>query len=252
VSRRSRGRTGTVGVRATAFLLAGIGAALVLGAVARSGVGPTASFAAAKSYATGMGGLFPDSLAVGSTTASGREGRSSSVDAATALAVGQDGKPVVAGVSGRHGRSQMALARYTTRGSPDRSFGVGGKALTSFGSGTKSSAVARAVALQADGKVVLAGDASGNFALARYTARGRLDPSFGQNGKVVTHFGSRRSVSEVEALAIQPDGKIVAVGGWSGAAGLSRFALARYTSRRRCRFHLTVGTRGRRARRLQT
>ena len=71
------------------------------------------------------------------------------------------------------------------------------------------------------------------FGLARYTARGRLDRSFGQDAKVVTHFGSRRRVSPVEALAIQPNGKIVAAGWWSRAARLSRFALARYTSRGR-------------------
>jgi uncharacterized delta-60 repeat protein len=183
--------------------------------------------------AVGVAFAYPYAVAVGSSRASGREGRSSSVDIAYALAVGRDGKPVVAGLSGKPGGGRMALARYTTRGRLDRSFGVGGKALTSFGSRNK--AEARAVALQADGKVVLAGGVSGDFALARYTARGRLDPSFGQNGKVLTHFGSRRNFSAATALAIQPDGKLVAVGSWfrNPINGPVRFALARYTSRGR-------------------
>jgi uncharacterized delta-60 repeat protein len=184
--------------------------------------------------AVGVAFAYPDAVAVGSSRASGREGRSSSVDIAYALAVGRDGKPVVAGVSGREGRSEMALARYTTRGRLDRSFGVGGKALTSFG--PRNKVEARAVALQVDGKVVLAGGVRfGDFALARYTAHGRLDPSFGQNGKVLTHFGSRRNFSDATALAIQPDGKLVAVGSWfrNPINGPGRFALARYTSRGR-------------------
>jgi hypothetical protein len=55
----------------------------------------------------------PGAVAVGSSSASGREGRSSSVDIAHALAVGRDGKPVVAGLSGKpsEGRRRMALAR---------------------------------------------------------------------------------------------------------------------------------------------
>jgi hypothetical protein len=55
VSRRSRGRPGTGGVRASTALLACIGLALALGAVARSAAGPAPSFAAAKNYATGWG-----------------------------------------------------------------------------------------------------------------------------------------------------------------------------------------------------
>jgi uncharacterized delta-60 repeat protein len=164
----------------------------------------------------------------------------SSIDTAYAVATERDGKVVVVGVSGnrREGGRRMALARYTARGRLDRSLGVGGKALTSFGAGNNSEA--RAVAIQADGKIVLAGSLQPSngrvgFALARYTKRGRLDPSFGQGGKVVTRFGAGRGVSEASALAIQPDGKVVAVGSWyrSPINGPVRFALARFTSRGR-------------------
>ena len=166
-----------------------------------------------------------------------RSSRPSSVDIAYAVAAERDGKLVLAGVSGHQGRRRMALARYTTRGRLDRTFGIGGKVLTSFGSGN---AEARAVAVQADGKIVLAGalepaNGRGGFALARYTSRGRLDPSFGKGGRVVTHFGTGHSLSEAEAFAIQPDGKIVTVGSWYGSPihGPVRFALARYTPRGR-------------------
>jgi uncharacterized delta-60 repeat protein len=176
---------------------------------------------------------YADAEAVGSSSGSGGEGRSSSIDNAYALAAQPDGKLVVAGVSGnrRAGLRRMAVARYTARGRLDRSFGVGGKALTSYGSGNSG---ARAVVLQTDGKIVLAGALEPDrFALARYTRRGRLDPSFGQGGKVVTRFGAGRSVSQAEALAIQPDGKLIALGEWfrSPLNGPSFIALARYTPR---------------------
>src|SRR5205807_2242452 len=110
-------------------------------------------------------------------------------------------------------------------GDLDPSFGTGGRVLTDFGGGDR----ARAVALQADGKIVVAGfpsadfGAGRDFALARSTAGGTLDPSFG-GGRVVTSFGGR---AEAAALALQSDGKIV-VAGFSGASGRHDFALARY------------------------
>ena len=201
--------------RRSAVLLACIGVALALGSVAPAR---------------------PNGLAVDSSVAHAP----SSIDTAYAVATERDGKVVAAGVSGnrREGRRRMALARYTARGGLDRSFGVAGKALTSFGAGNNSEA--RAVAVQADGKIVLAGSLQPTngrvgFALARYTKRGRLDSSFGRGGKVVTRFGAGRGVSQASALAIQPDGKVVAVGSWyrSPINGPVRFALARYTSRGR-------------------
>src|SRR2546422_184614 len=101
-------------------------------------------------------------------------------------------------------------------GDLDATFGTGGRVLTDFGGG----AGARALALQAGGKIVVAGFTSSDFgtrrdfALARYNADGTLDPSFG-GGRVVTNFGGR---AEASALALQSDGKIV-VAGFSGAGG---------------------------------
>jgi uncharacterized delta-60 repeat protein len=97
---------------------------------------------------------------------------------------------------------------------------------------SSSHAGAQALAAQADGKLVAAGwsDAGGKFnrfALARYTNAGRLDPSFGRGGKIVTDFGSGSETSASD-VAIQPDGKIVAVGSGLVGAGPSGFMLARY------------------------
>jgi uncharacterized delta-60 repeat protein len=128
-----------------------------------------------------------------------------------ALAIQADGRIVVA--------AGPAVLRYTPRGRLDRSFGRGGIAT---GGGD-----AAALAIQADGKLVTAGRASGEdagFGLGRYTPRGRLDPSFGSAGKVVTRLGSFAGAS---ALALDRDGKIVA----AGFANVDDFGVARYTAR---------------------
>src|SRR5207245_943210 len=106
-------------------------------------------------------------------------------DEASALALQSDGKIVVAGFSGAGGRQDFALARYNPDGSLDPSFGSGGRVLTDFGGYDEASALA----LQSDGKIVVAGfsDVVGfGFALARYNPDGSLDPSFGSGGRVLT------------------------------------------------------------------
>ena len=103
---------------------------------------------------------------------------------------------------------------------------------------------AAAVAIQPDGKIVAGGQRDGlgstrdpaessDFALARYKPNGRLDPSFGTGGRVLTDFGL--SFDELDALVLQPDGKIVAGGRSSppNHASGTGFALARYNSRGR-------------------
>jgi uncharacterized delta-60 repeat protein len=156
-------------------------------------------------------------------------------DSAYALVLQSDGKIVVAGDSCDNNWEgcDFALARYLPNGTLDPSFGSNGKVLTDFGSGSYD--VAHALALQPDGKIVVAGGsvASGNsdFALARYLPNGTLDASFGSNGKVLTNFGSDSSDSDsANALVLQSDGKIV-VAGYVYAYLSSDFALvalARY------------------------
>ena len=102
-----------------------------------------------------------------------------------------------------------------TDGDLDPTFGVGGVVMTDFNASTD---LANAVALQADGKLVVAGTTyTGNdfsdedFAIARYNADGSLDASFGTNGKVTTDFPGLAAV--ISAVVVQPDGKIVVAGG---------------------------------------
>jgi uncharacterized delta-60 repeat protein len=153
---------------------------------------------------------------------------SGSSDAAYDLAIQPDGKIVVAGNSyGGFGGPDFALARYLPNGTLDPSFGSDGTVHTDFGSDTLDEAYA--LALQPDGKIVVAGYSGLSdrsvFALARYLSNGTLDATFSGDGKVTTAIGSSGSAN---ALAIQPrDGRLV-VAGSSIASGSQDFALARY------------------------
>ena len=149
------------------------------------------------------------------------------IGTASALAVQKDGKILAAVPSYNPSVNPFELVRYTAGGKPDKSFGRGGTVLTDLG----ETAWASAVALQQDGKIVAAGSAGENigagenFALARYTASGKLDASFGSGGKVLTDLGGKDVPS---AVAVQGDGKIV-VAGSIDTGGIS-VALVRYTT----------------------
>jgi uncharacterized delta-60 repeat protein len=153
-------------------------------------------------------------------------------DFANALAIQPDGKIVVAGISDQSGTSfDFALARYNSDGTLDATFNATGKVLTDL-SGAGSADVARALAIQPDGKLVVAGssNASGtsdDFALARYNPDGTLDATFNATGKVLTDLSGSGSADLAYGLAIQSDGTIVAAG-FSIATGNYDFALARY------------------------
>jgi uncharacterized delta-60 repeat protein len=118
------------------------------------------------------------------------------------------------------------VALAVNGGDLDPSFDGDGRLTTDF-SGFGYPDFASAVAIQADGKVVVAGDALGGFALARYNPDGSLDTSFAGDGTRWTLFGSGED-SAASAVAIQADGKIVAVGSWYRGAGNHDFALARF------------------------
>jgi uncharacterized delta-60 repeat protein len=132
-----------------------------------------------------------------------------------------DGKIVVAGnvYVNNSSTREFALARFNTDGSLDATFGSGGVVYTAITGALGDSAEALAVALQSNGDIV-AGGASGGYewALARYTPSGALDPSFGSGGIVLTPEDGF-----VNGLAIQADGKIVAVGSRSSTSVLARF-----------------------------
>lgn len=119
------------------------------------------------------------------------------------------------------------ILRYTDNGSLDPGFGSGGVVTTDFRGGSDG---ARSICLQLDGRFIVSGYASGDFALARYLASGSLDASFGSYGKVTTDFGANKADSAA-AAALQADGKILAAGGTEPSGGFyDAFALVRYSS----------------------
>ena len=157
--------------------------------------------------ASGLAGSFDPGFGGGEVTGSG----------ITALASQPDGKIVAAG----YGTSGMLLARYLPDGTLDPSFGDDGSVQTAV---PDLSSVA-AVALQPDGKIVVAGTAepieTGEFVflLARFNANGSLDGSFGTDGMTTTDVPVTAHPQEsagalADALALLPDGRIL-VGGWA-------------------------------------
>lgn len=151
-------------------------------------------------------------------------------DLANAVALQSDGKIVVAGSANKDGGTgeSFALARYNDDGSPDASFGVDGKVVNDF---FKTLKRANALAIQPDGKLIVAGygefNQSGDFALARFNSDGSLDATFGFKGVMLTRFPS--GGSEATSLALQPNGQIVVAGFANNRLGTnSDFALARY------------------------
>ena len=144
-------------------------------------------------------------------------------DVASGVAIQSDGKIVTAGSAGN--TPDFALARYNADGSLDTTFDGDGKVETDF----SGNDVAFAVAIQSDGKIVAVGRdgiIASDFAIARYNADGSLDTTFDGDGKVTTDI----TASDVAfAVAIQSDGKIVAVG-VDGILIDSDFAIARYNA----------------------
>ncbi|MEO7676479.1 MAG: hypothetical protein ABIV39_06925, partial [Verrucomicrobiota bacterium] len=147
--------------------------------------------------------------------------------AATAVAIQPDGKIVVAGWASPSGNRDFMVLRFLTNGLPDNSFDGDGRVTTPIGTGDDA---ANAIALQADGKIVVAGisynGANNDFAVARYTTNGTPDNSFDGDGKAVTAIaGSDDQATDVK---IQTDGKIV-VAGFAALANV-QFALVRYNT----------------------
>ncbi|MEI6949886.1 MopE-related protein [Paraflavisolibacter sp. H34] len=155
-------------------------------------------------------------------------------DFARSLGVQNDGKIVVAGEArGSTGTIGFALARFLPNGGLDPSFADKGKGIYRFGA---TDCAARALVLQADGKLVAAGscfksgEISSQFLLARFLSDGRLDSTFGTKGWRSTAFRQVGEAMETaECLALQSDGKLVA-GGWSfhTVFSTSSAVLARY------------------------
>ncbi|MBI1814217.1 MAG: hypothetical protein HYR72_04515 [Deltaproteobacteria bacterium] len=149
------------------------------------------------------------------------------MDAASALVLQPDGKLVVVGYSSVGETSYTEVVRYDPQGLLDATFGNGGVVTTLI----EESSGAAAVALDPDGRIVVAGNAwdgsSSLFALARYDVNGGLDSTFGDAGVVTTRIaGSNLSGSTNDAFSLirMPDGKLVTAG--ASARPYSRFAIA--------------------------
>lgn len=156
----------------------------------------------------------------------GASGTAACVASASALLLQSDGKIVVAGALSSNLATPpkandvgFGVVRYSANGMIDKSFGTGGVATADFGTSAPFSG-AFAVAIQSNGDVVAAGAAAAtasgesstsSFGLARFTSTGKLDTTFGSGGIVTTTTGTAE-YSWLTGLAIQSDGKIVAVG----------------------------------------
>lgn len=133
------------------------------------------------------------------------------IDAAAAVLRQPDGMIVAAGQRVIAGARTIAVLRYDDTGVLDPAFGAGGIVLTP----TAANDVTAAIARYASGKLVVGGGS-----LVRYDATGALDPTFGAGGIVADAFDG----GGIEALAVQPDGLLVAAGYASGGG----FTVARF------------------------
>ncbi|MEJ7588311.1 MAG: T9SS type A sorting domain-containing protein [Ferruginibacter sp.] len=148
---------------------------------------------------------------------------------ANAIAIQADGKILAGGYaySDLTGKS-FVIARYNVDGSPDNLFDIDGVQTTDFAA---LDATGYSLAIQADGKIILAGFASdgstNRFALARYTINGSPDNSFNLTGMQTTDLGSDMQIGN--SVAIQSTGKIL-VGGYTFNGASNDFAIARFNT----------------------
>ena len=119
-----------------------------------------------------------------------------------------DGKIIMAS---SNGTNAVTLVRYKANGSPDISFGINGKAVIAISAGSYLGGTAASLAVQADGKIIYAGNSSESIVLARLKTNGTLDSSFGTAG--LSYRGYLPSwFSQVWKVIVKPDGKIITGG----------------------------------------
>lgn len=139
---------------------------------------------------------------------------------AHSVTLAASGKIIVGGQAVVDGLSECAVVRYVSSGMLDVSFADNGIATTALG--TDSSA--QSIAVQSDGKIVVAGTGFNQAILMRYNPNGTIDTSFGQNGFVVLAIGVD---TKAHALRIQSNGSII-VAGSTILNGIAQFFIARY------------------------
>lgn len=153
-------------------------------------------------------------------------------DQCNALALQPDGMIVSAGFTAENGPNHVAITRHTASGALDATFGSGGKIDINAALLANGNSEARALLVQPDGKLVVAGYAFGpansELLVMRLNADGSPDTTFGGTGIVRTPVGTSEDIAN--AMIRQPDGRIVVAGSAIAADGRRDFALARYTS----------------------
>ena len=134
-----------------------------------------------------------------------------------------DGRTLLAGTDSQGGGGgDFFVARLTSSGTLDETFGVGGKAITDLGGHD----LATQLLLLPDGKLVAVGETASfgsDIALVRYLPDGSLDPTFGSGGKVLTNIGAPHVFDHGDDALLTPEGKIVVTG-----ASFPKLVLARY------------------------
>ncbi|HLW16506.1 MAG TPA: delta-60 repeat domain-containing protein, partial [Actinomycetota bacterium] len=143
-------------------------------------------------------------------------------DSATGVAVQPDGKIVLVGNS-VSGGTHLAVARLNSNGTPDSSFGSGGKAEPNVESGA---AVGNAVAVESNGKIVIAGGSPNGLLAVRLNSNGSPDTGFSSDGAATVQ---PQTTGVAYAVALQSNGSIT-IAGSSSNGTKSNFAVARFTS----------------------
>ncbi len=157
----------------------------------------------------------------------------------SAMAIQADGKILLAGQNFftkdlSRTDTDFSLIRYNRNGTHDGNFGNLGKITTGF-PGVNDSA--KALTIQADGKIVVAGfmttispnnPLNQDFGIVRYLADGNADASFGQGGIVLTDFSGK--TDSALAISLQPDGHLFVAGVSTSTDKKDSLALARYNN----------------------
>jgi len=142
------------------------------------------------------------------------------------IAIQKDGKILAAGnIVNNPSYYDFALNRFNSDGSLDAGFGTNGKVTTDIGQ--EGSDEANDIAIQKDGKIILAGSSPNGFALVRYNIDGSPDNTFGNNGLVTQEVS--RGDDGAYTIAIQSDGKVISGGASKNdnAINVNMFALIR-------------------------
>ncbi len=166
------------------------------------------------------------------------------------LALQKDNKIVLVGSNyAVTGYGQLCLARITTTGILDSSFGGSGIITTRLINGSTDSDIGASVLIQPDGKILATATTSiltnrSKWAVARYKPNGKLDNTFGRRGIVVTNLADYNNNYHIgcNALLIQKNGKIVVGGYIALPANIRDFCLVRYEQNAKLRYNTVKGS----------